>query len=111
MSFNNKFYDVLKSVALVWLPALTSLYFAIASIWGIPNVANVIGTMTSVDTFLGVVLGLSSRGYSPPVDGKVFVDADGPKKVQVDLTPAEVAGKDSITLSVHPEEAIQGGAK
>lgn len=59
----NKVYDVLKWIAMVGLPALGTLYFALAGIWDFPYAEQVIGTVTAVDTFLGVLLGVSSMQY------------------------------------------------
>ena len=60
---SNKTYDVLKFIAQVVLPALGTLYFALAGIWGFPYGEQIVGTITAVDTFLGVVLGISSAQY------------------------------------------------
>ena len=60
----NKMYDILKWVAQILLPALGTLYFAIAGIWGLPCTEQVVGTITAVDTFLGVLLGLSTSKYN-----------------------------------------------
>ena len=60
---SNKMYDVLKWIAMVFLPALATLYFALAGIWGFPYGEEVVGTITAVDTFLGVLLGLSAAQY------------------------------------------------
>lgn len=60
---SNKVYDVLKWIALYLLPALGTLYFALAGIWGFPYGEQVVGTITAVDTFLGVILGISSAHY------------------------------------------------
>ena len=61
---SNKVYDVLKWIAMVVLPAIATLYFALAGIWGLPYGEEVVGTIMAVDTFLGVVLGISSVQYS-----------------------------------------------
>ena len=63
MKMCNKVYDVLKWIAMVGLPALGTLYFALAGIWDFPYAEQVIGTVTAVDTFLGVLLGVSSMQY------------------------------------------------
>lgn len=63
MKMSNKIYDVLKWIAMVVLPALGTLYFALAGIWGWPYAEQIIGTLTAVDTFLGIVLGISSSQY------------------------------------------------
>lgn len=60
---SNKLYDVLKWIALVLLPAIATLYFALAGIWGFPYAEEVVGTITAIDTFLGVLLGISSAQY------------------------------------------------
>lgn len=64
MKLNGKVYDVLKQVAQIWLPAAGTLYFALAQIWHLPSAEEVGGTVIALDTFLGVVLGISSVGYN-----------------------------------------------
>lgn len=60
---SNKVYDILKWVALVVLPALGTLYFALAGIWNFPYGEQVVGTITAIDTFLGAILGISNIQY------------------------------------------------
>lgn len=64
MLLNNKTYDILKWVALVLLPAIGTLYFALAGIWGLPYGEQIVGTITAIDTFLGVILGISTVQYN-----------------------------------------------
>lgn len=64
MIFSNKVYDVLKWIAQYFLPAAATLYFAVANVWGLPYVGEVVGTITAVDTFLGVILGISASQYN-----------------------------------------------
>ena len=68
MLLSNKAYDVLKWVAQLLLPGLGTLYFALAGIWGFPFGEQIIGTITSVNVFLGVILGLSSNTYNKTLD-------------------------------------------
>lgn len=63
MKLKNETYDMLKWIAQILLPALGTLYFAIANIWGLPYAEQVVGTITAIDTFLGVLLGISSDSY------------------------------------------------
>lgn len=65
---SNKVYDILKYVALIFLPALGTLYFALSSIWGLPYGEQVVGTITAIDTFLGALLGISAKMYSKEDD-------------------------------------------
>ena len=61
---SNKIYDILKFIAQVVLPAIGTLYFALAGIWGFPYGEEIVGTITAVDTFLGVILGISTMNYN-----------------------------------------------
>lgn len=64
---SDKTYDILKWVAMYLLPASGTLYFALAGIWGIPYGEEVVGTITAIDTFLGVLLGISTSQYNKKV--------------------------------------------
>ena len=66
---SNKMYNILKWVAMILLPALGTLYFALAGIWGFPYAEQVVGTITAVDTFLGVILGISTAQYNKKLGG------------------------------------------
>lgn len=60
---SDKTYSLLKWIALILLPALGTLYFALASIWGLPFGEQIVGTITAIDTFLGAILGISTNNY------------------------------------------------
>lgn len=62
--FSNKVYDILKWIAQILLPALGTLYFVLAGVWGFPFREEIVGTITAVDTFLGVILGISTSKYN-----------------------------------------------
>ncbi len=64
MKFNDKTYDVLKWIAQILLPALGTLYFALAGIWGFPYGDQIVGTITAIDAFLGMLLGISTAAYN-----------------------------------------------
>ena len=63
MKLSNSNYDWLKWVAQIFLPAFGTFYFALAQIWGLPYAEQVVGTITAIDTFLGVILGISTANY------------------------------------------------
>lgn len=63
MKMSNKVYDALKWVAMYLLPAAGTLYFALSGIWGFPYGEEIVGTITAVDTFIGVILGISNSQY------------------------------------------------
>ena len=60
---SNKLYDVLKFIAQIVLPALGTLYAALAPLWNLPYSEQIVGTIVAVDAFLGALLGLSSVQY------------------------------------------------
>ena len=64
MALSNKAYDILKYIALILLPALGTLYFALAKIWGFPYAAEIVGTISAVDVFLGTLLKISTDKYN-----------------------------------------------
>lgn len=113
VNLSNGAYDVAKKLALVWLPAAGALYFSLAKIWGLPNPEDVVGSITVIDTFLGVVLGISNTSYNNsdrPFDGEVVVKdvpmEDGTTKKIFSLQfPDEpdkdlLAAQDKITFKV-----------
>jgi hypothetical protein len=64
MKMTDRMYDVLKWVAQILLPAVATLYFAIAQIWGLPYGEEIVGTITAIDAFLGALLGISTYQYN-----------------------------------------------
>lgn len=104
--FTNKLYDKLKFLALVLLPALGTLWFSIAGLWGIPHTTEVVGTLVAIDTFLGVVLHISTSQYyknGSNFDGTLNVtDEEEPQLlVQLNGPPQDIPGKHSVEFNVH----------
>ena len=64
MKMSNKLYDILKYIAQIVLPALGTLYFALAKIWNFPYGAEIVGTISAVDAFLGALLKISTDQYN-----------------------------------------------
>lgn len=110
-------YDVLKYVAQVILPALGTLYGALALLWDWPVdlSAGIVGTIIAVDTFMGVALHISSSNYQKNdlgVHGTVgIVDYGGDvgEKVKFDVleNPDDLLeqGKKQIVFKVVPKHA------
>lgn len=115
---NHKLYDRLKFVAQVLLPALGTLYVALAAIWGLPNPEAVSGTVLAVDTALGSLLHLSSVSYKnrpDRYDGDLVVTEDqgGMKfSLELDHDPEEVvAKKDEILFKVQKPKRRRAAKK
>ena len=64
MKLENKAYDALKYIALIVLPAVATLYSGLAKVWGtLPYGAEIPATIMLIDTFLGVLLKVSTDNY------------------------------------------------
>ncbi len=101
-----KLYNYLKFLALTGLPALGTMYFGLAGIWGLPSAEEVVGTIVVVDTFLGVILQISSSNYnSATAQGTLNVveSAEGTLfDLNLDGDPEyELAGKDRVVFKVN----------
>ena len=77
MKMSNKVYDILKFIAQILLPALGTLYFALAKIWGFPYAAEIVGTISAVDAFLGALLGISTAKYNAEMKAAEQQPPDG----------------------------------
>lgn len=104
--FTNELYNKLKFVALVLLPALGTMYFALDSLWGWNHGLQVVGSISAIDTFLGVVLHLSTNQYyknGSNFDGTMHVsETDTATQFQLELNgdPADLPGKHSVAFNV-----------
>ena len=113
MMLSNKVYDTLKWVAQYLLPACGTLYFALAGIWGFPYGEQIVGTISAVTIFLGVILGISSATYvksGANTDGTLQVDMSNPEKdiyrLQLNSDLSDLADKSKISLKVDPNAKL-----
>lgn len=70
MVLNNKVYDILKWVVVIVIPAITTAYVGLATIWGFPYATEIAKTSAVVCTLLGALLGISTAQYNKAVDAK-----------------------------------------
>lgn len=61
---SNKVYDILKYVALIFLPALTTFVGVVLTTLNVGCTDIVLTIMTAFDVFLGASLGISSINYN-----------------------------------------------
>lgn len=106
---DDRWYKQGKKFVQIYIPAASSLYFGLGSIWGLPAVEQVVGTCAVVATFIGVCLGLSSNQYDRSearYDGEVVVeqtDAGGKLfSLQLEGDPEEIEQKKSVAFKVKP---------
>jgi hypothetical protein len=108
-------YDKLKFVALILLPAIGTLYFTLGNTWNWPNVEQVLGSITAIDTFLGAIIGISSASYNSSdskYDGTVNVatSMEGNKLFTLELEgdPNDLDKKDSILFKIRNDQLPEG---
>lgn len=65
MKLKNETYDLLKILTTRVIPGIATLYFALSQIWGLPYGEEIVGSLAAITTFLGTVLGISSKNYNP----------------------------------------------
>jgi len=104
-----KWYDRLKWLAQIVLPAVGVLYVTLAALWDLPKPQEVAGTILAVDTFLGVILGISQVKYAKAderFDGTMVVNQAGDGTGTVDLNlkpeshPEKLAQQKEVVLKV-----------
>lgn len=109
---DSKVYDTLKYIAQIVLPGLGALYFGLADLWNLPEANRVVGTITIVDTFLGLLLKRSSDKYNASdekFDGSIDVQETEEKKTfSLDLKddPENLDKKDEVLFKVKKENNV-----
>lgn len=104
---NSKVYDVVKYIAMIVLPALGTLYFALADLWDLGHAQQVVGSIVAFDAFLGVILHLSNVAYTnsdASYDGTVDVTETSDKKtfsLNLNGDPNDLDKQDTVTLKVN----------
>lgn len=103
---NNKTYDIVKAIVQIGLPAAGTLYYTIASIWGLPKSEEVVGTLAAVATFLGVCLTIANRSYMKSderFDGTIKIHESEEAKaysMQLNKTPDELDSMKEVMFKV-----------
>ena len=68
MSLDNKTYDFLKWTVIILLPSFTTFVATVGTIYHLDWVIQLVALMTAFTTFLGSVIGISSKNYSMEVE-------------------------------------------
>ena len=64
MKLSDAWYNVLKWVTMIVLPALATAYTGLAAVWGWPYSGEIAKTVAVVCTLLGALLGISTAEYN-----------------------------------------------
>lgn len=68
MKMSNKVYDVLKWLAMIFLPAAITLFGVIGKTLGVQYTDTVLTIAVAVNTFLGSILGISNSAYKKRIE-------------------------------------------
>lgn len=102
MKLSNNVYDKLKWVAQYFLPALVTLWMSLAKTWSLPYAVEIGATLSAIDLFLGVLLGISKASYAG--EGTLSVNAGNPEKdiynLELNVDPEELPNMKSVTFMV-----------
>lgn len=101
---NEKVYDALKWIALVFLPACNVLFLTLARAWGFSvNVEAISITICAVSTFIGALIGISGIKY------QALVNTDIPENILAELVEDADAINDSeAEAETEPVTDIEG---
>lgn len=77
MRITNQTYDVIKWIALNFIPAFEVLILALGNIWNIPYFVEIGATVAAIGVFLAAVIGISKNTYlSDQEQGIIYEDED-----------------------------------
>lgn len=103
LNLKNQTYDVLNSTVRHILPALGTLYFALASIWDLPYAEEVVGTIAALATFLGIVIALARNDWV--AEGTILVNEADPSQnsfgFEKDIRLEDLKNKQIVSLKVN----------
>lgn len=63
MTLSDRAYKWLVNIATYIVPAVSTAYFGLAAIWGLPYGEQIVGTLAVLDTFLAVLIKIAQTSY------------------------------------------------
>ena len=61
---SDKAYNVLKWIALLFMPSLATFIGVVGKVWGMENVDAWVTTINAVGIFIGAIIGVSNTVYN-----------------------------------------------
>jgi hypothetical protein len=101
-------YTKMKFLVQIVLPALGTLYFTLSNIWGLPGAEQVMGTLSALAIFFGLLLGLSTKNFDQSearYDGAMHFTPNptgegGAYLLELKGDPANIQYMDKVTFKV-----------
>ena len=75
---SNKTYDFIRFLSEIAISAIGALYYAIASIWGLPYGDQIVATCAALSTFLGIFTEWQRTKYNNFLASNFEVNPDAP---------------------------------
>lgn len=96
-------------IALVLLPAFTTLWLALGPIWGLPRVQEIGATLTAIDAFLGTILGVTSSSLAR-AQATASLASSQALTAELDAMRAELASYSGLeATNAKHAEPVEGG--
>lgn len=73
---SNNLYDILKKCTMIWIPAFTTFFVTLDSIFGWGLGDTVAKVSSAVCTLLGTLLGISSARYYKQLSNGILADSE-----------------------------------
>ena len=70
MRLSDKTYDILKTIQR-WLPLVSTLYVALAAIWGLPLADEISKTLMAIAAFLAGILEIATANYNKSLNSEM----------------------------------------
>lgn len=87
MRLSDKAYTTLKWIALVVIPALSTLVLTVGKIWELAHYDSIGATISAIGLFIAAVIGVSSKDYYAlepmDVEGLTYIDDEEIEGVEV----------------------------
>jgi len=104
---SNNLYNKLKWGLTIVLPAVSTLYFTLAHIFGLPYATEVVAAIAALGTFGGAIFGISSKSYNnsdAKYDGVMRVDTSRDDKdiysIEINSPLEDLAEKTQLQLKI-----------
>lgn len=91
---SDKFYNILKYICIVALPALTTLYGVIGATCHIPYTQETLTILAALDTCIGSLIGISSARYYQIKSNDNYSVSEVMKAVEKWMTDNQISASD-----------------
>jgi hypothetical protein len=87
---NNKFYDILKYIVTIVIPAVCTLFGTLSQIWGMDAKLSmdIVSSITAIDLCIGIIMGISTHLYNKEL--KLDINDFAQENIQDTMAPLKL---------------------